>query len=77
MAIAPVIKINGNPMNFKKNRENMDINASTILYGEETIEEVGKRIFEEMIEVANGNLTRSEIMGHRDFVLGTFASAQH
>ena len=77
LAIAPVIKINGNPMNFEKNRENMDINASRILYGEETIEEVGKKIFDEIIEVANGNLTRSEIMGHRDFVLGTFASVQH
>jgi len=44
-------------------------------YGEETIEEVGKRIFDEIIEVANGNLTRSEIMGHRDFVLGIFANS--
>jgi altronate dehydratase large subunit len=74
LAIAPVIKINGNPINFEKNRENMDLNASGILYGEETIEDVGKRIFNEIIEVANGNLTRSEIMGHRDFILGTFAS---
>jgi altronate dehydratase large subunit len=76
LAIAPVIKVNANPSNYEKNRENMDINASTILYGEETIEDVGKRIFNELIEVINGKLTRSEIMGHRDFVLGMFASNQ-
>jgi len=76
LAIAPVLKINGNPINYEKNRENMDINASKILYGEETTEEVGKRIFTALIEVANGKLTKSEIMGHRDFVLGIFAGTQ-
>jgi altronate dehydratase large subunit len=76
LAIAPVLKINGNPINYEKNKENMDINASKILYGEETIEDVGKRIFNALIEVANGKLTKSEIMGHRDFIIGTFAGTQ-
>jgi altronate dehydratase large subunit len=75
LAIAPVMKITGNPETFKRNSENMDINASTIIYGEETIEAVGKRIFNEIIEVANGKPTRSEIMGHRDFFLPVFAGA--
>jgi altronate dehydratase large subunit len=74
LAIAPVIKVNANPSNYEKNRENMDINASTILYREETVKDVGKRIFNELIDVINGKLTMSEIMGHRDFVLGMFAS---
>lgn len=73
LAIAPVIKITGNPTTYERNQENMDINASTILYGEETIEEVGQRIFNEILEVANGKLTKSEIMGHRDFFLPIFA----
>lgn len=76
LAIAPVIKINANPVTFELNKENMDINASGILYGEESIEEGGKRIFDMIIEVANGNLTRAEIMGHRDVSFGLFASSQ-
>ncbi|MEK7397011.1 MAG: hypothetical protein AAB116_08750 [Candidatus Poribacteria bacterium] len=34
--------------------------------GTETLEEVGNRIFEEIIEVASGKLTKSEILGHRE-----------
>lgn len=72
LAIAPVIKITANPATYERNRENMDIDASTILTGEETIAEVGRRIFNELIAVANGKLTKSEIMGHRDFFLPVF-----
>jgi altronate dehydratase large subunit len=71
-AIAPVIKITANPETYERNKESMDINASTILYGEESIKEVGNRIFNEIIEVANGKLTKSEIMDHRNFLLPLF-----
>jgi altronate dehydratase large subunit len=49
--------------------ENMDLNAGTILEGEETIEQVGKRIFEKLQVVANGEPTKAEILGHREFVI--------
>ena len=47
----------------------MDINAGTIITGEETLEEVGSRIFETIRRVATGELTKSEIYGHNEFTL--------
>jgi altronate dehydratase large subunit len=64
--IAPVIKIATNSLMYSRMFDNMDINAGTIIDGTETLEEVGNRIFEEIIEVASGKLTKSEILGHRE-----------
>jgi len=50
-------------------RENIDVNAGTILDGGESIQSVGERIFEEIIAVASGKLTRAEILGHREFAI--------
>ncbi len=65
--IAPVIKVTGNPWTYEKMKENIDINAGTIILGEKTIEEVGEEIFNKLIRVANGELTKAEILGHREF----------
>ena len=65
--IAPVIKIATNSIMFSRMSDNMDVNAGTIIDGEETPQEVGERIFNEILEVASGKLTRSEILGHREF----------
>ena len=65
--VAPVIKIATNSIMFSRMSDNMDINAGTIIDGEETPQEVGKRIFNEILEVASGKLTRNEILGHREF----------
>ncbi len=65
--IAPVIKITGNPNTFAKMKENIDFNASAIIEGTETIKEVGEKLFSEMIEVANGKLTKAEALKHREF----------
>jgi len=67
--IAPVIKVTGNPTTYEMMRDNMDINAGTILEGKETIEEVGARIFKEILEVASGKRTKSETLGHREFAI--------
>ena len=42
--------------------DDMDINAGVILEGT-PVEEVGKQIFEEILEVASGKRTKSEING--------------
>jgi len=67
--IAPVIKITGNRNTFLKMRDNMDIDVSKILQGEETVKEAGKRIFKEVISVASGKPTKAEKLGQRDFCL--------
>jgi altronate dehydratase large subunit len=65
--IAPVIKIATNSLMYSRMTDNMDVNAGTIVDGTETVEEVGEKIYDEILEVASGKLTKSEILGHREF----------
>jgi altronate dehydratase large subunit len=67
--ISPVIKVTGNRQTYLKMRDNVDIDVSKILQGKGTIPEAGKRIFEEMISVASGKLTKAERLGQRDFCI--------
>jgi altronate dehydratase large subunit len=67
--IAPVIKITANRNTYLKMRDNMDIDVSKILQGKEIVTEAGKRIFEEVISVASGKITKAEKNGQRDFCI--------
>ena len=68
-AIAPVIKITGNPTTFKNMPDNMDINAGTILDGSESLSSVGKRIYDMIVQTANGRLTKAEALGYNDYIV--------
>ncbi len=65
--IAPVIKICGNSSTYNKMQDNIDINAGVIIDGLSTVQEVGQQIFQELIDVSNGKLTKSEQLGFGDF----------
>lgn len=65
--IAPVIKISSNTTMYHRMQENMDLNAGTIIDGLETIDQVGQRIIKEIQAVANGKLTKAEILKQFDF----------
>lgn len=65
--IAPVIKITANRNTFLKMRDNTDMDTSKIIQGKETIVSAGKRIFEEMISVSSGKMTKAEKLGQNDF----------
>ena len=73
-AIAPVIKITGNPVTYRKMAEDMDVNAGRVLEGTATLDELGKEIFRLTLDVAAGAVTKSEALGHREFIL-TYKSA--
>jgi altronate dehydratase len=64
-----VIKIATNSRMYHHMEENMDINAGTIIDGEETLDQVGKRIFDKMLSVASGERPKNEIAGHREFAI--------
>jgi len=68
-AIAPVIKVCANPRTYDKLADDMDVNAGRILTGHASIEEVGTEIVELISRVANGECTRSEALGHQEFIL--------
>lgn len=67
--IAPVIKVATNTAMFEKMRENMDVNAGTILDGSRTLEQVGDEIFDWIVDAANGREPAAETLGFRDFAI--------
>lgn len=69
-AISPVIKICANPDTYERMKDDMDINAGRILYGEATVDEVGEEIYEKVLDLARGKQSCSEYLGHQEFVLG-------
>ncbi len=71
--IAPVIKVSSNSSIYHRWKENIDINAGTILDGGESIQSVGGRIFKEVIDVASGKLTKAETIGHSEFAIHAIA----
>ncbi len=68
-AIAPVIKVCANPETWKRMTDDMDVDAGRILEGRATLPEVGAEIFELIQRVGNGEATRSESLGHQEFIL--------
>jgi len=68
-AIAPVIKCVSNSRVFQRLADDMDVNAGTIADGAQTVDQVGDRILARIVEVAAGLPTRSEALGHQEFVL--------
>ena len=67
--IAPVIKVASNTGMFRWMEEDMDINAGTVIDGQETAGDVGRRIFDLLVEVINGRRTKSESWSHRHIAL--------
>jgi altronate dehydratase large subunit len=65
--IAPVIKITGNSMTYQKMHDNIDINAGKIIDEGLSINELGQEIYEEILQVSNGKLTKAESLGHQEF----------
>ena len=68
-AISPVIKICANPDTYLRLKDDMDINAGDILEGKMTVEEVGAEIFSLVNKVAGGQQTKSEALGHQEFIM--------
>jgi altronate dehydratase large subunit len=68
-AVAPVIKITGNPETYERMTDNMDINAGTILDGSESLNSVGQRIYDMIVQTANGRQTKAEALGYKDYLV--------
>jgi altronate dehydratase large subunit len=65
--IMPVIKVTANRQTADRMADNIDLNLSGVIDGTLTIEQAGKRIFDEIIAVAGGKLTQAERLGHAEF----------
>jgi altronate hydrolase len=60
----PSIKLAGSTGLYERMTDDMDINTGTILDGTETVEQVGRRIFDRIVAVASGERTKSELLGY-------------
>jgi altronate hydrolase len=69
-ALAPVIKVCANPGTFRRMEDDMDVDAGRILEGRATLDEVGREILGLIERVAAGERSKSELLGHREFIMG-------
>ena len=68
-AISPVIKVCANAQTYAAMHEDMDVNAGRILEGHADLDAVGQQIVALVAAVANGAPSKSEALGHQEFVL--------
>jgi altronate dehydratase large subunit len=68
-AISPVVKICANPETYRRMEDDMDIDAGRILAGEAGLDEVGAEIRDLVLGLADGKRTKSEELGHQEFIL--------
>lgn len=68
-AVSPCIKITGNHTTFAHMNDDMDFDASPVLRGECTQDELVIKLGEMVAEVAAGNPTKSEILGHKEYFI--------
>lgn len=66
-AVAPVIKVTGNSRTFYKMEGDMDFDAGPVLRGEEFPQGLGNRLARMVVQVAGGQQTKSEKLGHKEY----------
>jgi galactarate dehydratase len=67
---SPCVKLASNNAMYERMRDDMDVNCGTIVSGDESIEDVGRRIFAKILDIASGARTFSESYdyGENEFV---------
>jgi altronate hydrolase len=67
--ITPVVKVSTNTRLYNKMTDIIDIDAGTVISGDETINQAGERILEHIIRVASGEEKAKAVAGgHDDFI---------
>lgn len=61
--LAPVIKVTGNKLTFGMMEDNIDIDASPIIYGTKTLPQMGQELYDMILAVSNGQQTKAEALG--------------
>jgi altronate hydrolase len=67
---APTVKLASNTPMYRRMEDDMDINCGVVIDGEATIEQMGQRIFDQLLRHASGEETKSEAngLGMNEFV---------
>jgi altronate dehydratase large subunit len=59
--IMPTIKVTGNAQSYELMSDTVELDVSGVLRGEMSLEDAGQVVFDEVVAVANGRLTKSEV----------------
>ena len=62
----PTIKLATNTAMYQSMEEDMDVNCGLIVDGEADVEEMGRRIFQMILDIASGKKSKSELFGYGD-----------
>jgi altronate dehydratase large subunit len=68
-AVMPTIKVATNSQMANAIPDIIDLNSGTIADGTQSLEENGQLIYQLILDVANGQLTKAELGGHHEFNL--------
>ena len=66
--IAPVIKITGNRITFANMEDNIDVDASPIIYGGD-LDQMGDELLQLVADVASGKQTKAESLGYTEMAI--------
>lgn len=69
LSMVPVIKVTANQHTAEWMEDNIDIDLSSIIRGEETIENAGKRLLLETKAICDGKVTKAEAYGFSDIAV--------
>jgi altronate dehydratase large subunit len=67
--IAPCLKISTNSEIARACPDLIDLDAGQILTGAQTLDTMGRLIFDTIVDIASGAMTKSELRGNREFAL--------
>jgi len=67
--LVPVIKITGNKLTFKNMEDNIDYDASPVIYGKKTMGEQGDELLAMTMEVVNGKQSKAESLGYTEMAI--------
>ena len=60
---APTIKLASNTPMYQRMVDDMDVNCGPVIDGTATLDEIGEKIFGEILEIASGKKSKSEALG--------------
>lgn len=68
-AVAPCIKITGNHTTYQAMKDDMDFDASPILWGKRSQAEMAQELAQMVAITAAGTQTKSEVLGHQEYFI--------
>ncbi|MEW6264101.1 MAG: UxaA family hydrolase [Thermodesulfobacteriota bacterium] len=60
----PVIKVTGNENTWRRLADHMDLSVHEVMSGEESLQQAGRRIYDQVIQVTSGRETKAEVSGY-------------